>query len=195
MFFIKNLQLIFAALIIIYSAGICSVTEHREIKVASANIRNGPGTEYIIMFQLGYGSLITVLEKKGDWLRIEGRNPNEIAWVYEQLTAPEGFTKISSGKEGKGKFMDYDYFWFRQEGKIIAIFSPFLPRNDTIVIGAMFDVIARTYGKHRVTNLNPEIVSRGGMNVIRFKGVSEDYLFSIIKEDTGEVHTLILWTE
>lgn len=93
MSFPQNIHFIFATITILFITNICIAIEHREIKSNIANIRSGPGTEYSVIFQLKYGSLITVLDKNGDWLRIEGRNPQEIAWVYDPLTAQEGFTK------------------------------------------------------------------------------------------------------
>lgn len=102
---------------------------------------------------------------------------------------------IKSNNENKGKYLQYDYWWMTSNGKTVAIYSPFLPRNDTIVIGAMFDLINTVYGEHKIVDQNPQLVYRNGTNVVLFKGVKKDYLFLIIKEDTGEVNSLTLWTE
>jgi uncharacterized protein YgiM (DUF1202 family) len=191
----NRLPLLVLAFFSIVSAIIAG--EKREVIANVANVRNGPGTHYSVIYKLDYGSIITVLERKNGWIQIVGRTYDEEAWILESLTAEEGYIKNTTqeGTEGRSKYLNYNYFWCKSEGKVAVTFSPFLPRDDTVVIGAMLDVIGKVYGKHRVTDLNPKVVSRGGTNVVLFSGITEDYLFLIFKEDTGEVHSFTLWTE
>ena len=90
----------------------------------------------------------------------------------------------------KGRFLEYDYGIVREDGKnkYIATFNPFLPRNDTIVTGMIFEVIKQIYGKNTVKDLQPKIVERNGQNLIMITGIHGDYFVLLIKEDTGKVN-------
>ena len=96
-----------------------------------------------------------------------------------------------------GKFLDYNYEILQKEGesKYVATFSPFLPSNDAILTGGMFAVMVEIYGKHNLTNLEPEFVSIEGVNHIRFKGTDGYFYFLPIKQDTGEIHSFVFWKE
>lgn len=91
-------------------------------------------------------------------------------------------------KEGQGQYLSYKYFYAKEGDQMAVHFSPFLPRNDATVIGAMKDVISTIYGE-RVVDATPSIVTRRGTNLIKLKGDRYSYLFLLIKEDTGEVHS------
>jgi len=95
----------------------------------------------------------------------------------------------------RGYFSDYEYTYSEREGKIAVSFSPFLPRNDAIVTGAMLDVINTVYGKHLISDLTPRFVNRGGTNLIQFSGINHYFYFLLIKQDTGEIHSFSLWRE
>lgn len=96
-----------------------------------------------------------------------------------------------------GVYLNYNYhiIYTPSDSRYTATFTPFLPANDTTVKGAMFEVVNETYGKHLVTDLAPQIVSRDGTNLVKFSGQGNDYYFLLIKEDTGEVHSLVYWQE
>jgi SH3-like domain-containing protein len=50
----------------------------------NVNIRSGPGTNYSVVWELGEGFPLQVLEKKGDWIKVvdfEG----DSGWVYKKL--------------------------------------------------------------------------------------------------------------
>ena len=100
-------------------------------------------------------------------------------------------------QEFQGRFMDYDYTILFQDGasKYVATFRPFLPQNDTILTGTMLEVVSRVYWKHTVKNLKPQMVPRNGINLIMFEGIGKNYYFLIIKEDTGEIHSMSFWAE
>lgn len=97
--------------------------------------------------------------------------------------------------DGSGLYLKHNYTYTQKDGMVAAVFKPFLPRDDTILIGAMLELVNTIYGKHQITDLKPNIVSRNGRNLIRFRGVGYDYLFLIVKQDTGEVHGLSMWRE
>lgn len=97
--------------------------------------------------------------------------------------------------DGSGRYLKHTYTYTQKNGMVAASFNPFLPRDDTIVIGAMLELVNTVYGKHQIADLKPTIVKRNGRNLIRFRGDGYDYLFFIIKQDTGEVNGLSMWRE
>jgi len=56
----------------------------RIISVPSANLREGPGRQHKIVTQLGYGSLMVELAKKGEWIHVRTREGAE-GWVHASL--------------------------------------------------------------------------------------------------------------
>ena len=125
----------------------------------------------------------------------------------ENITTPqestEGDTTPQDGGNremvAEGRLLDkYDYSVWRkaEDRRFVAMFYPtFLPRDDTVLIAAMYELINQTYGKHTVTNLEPQLVERNGTNVIMLEGTDGDYFFLPMKEDTGEVISLVYWIE
>lgn len=97
--------------------------------------------------------------------------------------------------DGSGRYLNSNYTYTQKGGMVVAVFKPFLPRDDTILIGAMLELVIQTYGKHQITNLKPNIVSRNGRNLIHFQGIGYDYFFLIVKQDTGEVNGFSMWRE
>lgn len=77
-----------------------------------------------------------------------------------------------------------------------ATFSPFIPRDDKKLLEAIFQVFKFHYGPAIKVNKEPVLESRNGTNLIRFSGeTGESYFVLTIKEDSGEVHTIIFWRE
>ena len=72
---------------------------------------------------------------------------------------------------------------------------PVLPRDDGVVVGAMLEVAAMTYGSETKINPTPAPIEKDGKNLISFKGDGVTYYFSLVKEDTGEVNSLTYWKE
>ncbi len=97
--------------------------------------------------------------------------------------------------DGSGKYSKYNYTYTENDGVVITLFKPFLPRDDTILIGAMLEMVNKVYGKHQISNLKPSIVNKGGRSLIQFQGKGYNYLFLIVKQDSGEVNGLSMWRE
>lgn len=99
--------------------------------------------------------------------------------------------------EKKGKYLNHDFFIMNKKGddKYVATFTPFLPRDDATVLGAIFEAINLTYGKQTITNLEPQMENRNGTNLLKFNGNNGDYYILLIKEDTDEIHSFTFWKE
>lgn len=97
--------------------------------------------------------------------------------------------------DGNGSYLKHQYTYTQEGSVTAAVFRPYLPRDDTILIGAMLELVNKVYGKHQIANLKPNIINRNGRNLIRFHGVGYEYLFLIVKQDTGEVNGFSMWRE
>jgi hypothetical protein len=71
-----------------------------------------------------------------------------IAWPQFQLFA-------AGSPSGSGKYMKHHYTYTQKDAATIAVFNPRLPRNDTVLIGAMLELIQKRYGKNQVKDLKP----------------------------------------
>lgn len=103
-------------------------------------------------------------------------------------------------QEVKGTYTDpngkqYQYFINEKDGKQVALFQPVLPRDDGVVVSAMLEVAAKTYGADAKIDPTPQPVEKNGQNLISFKGDGVTYYFLLVKEDTGEVNSLTYWKE
>ena len=108
--------------------------------------------------------------------------------------------KTSSTKDtytiiGKGSYSYFDFSYTREGTQYAVVFTPVLPRDDSTLIGAMLEVINTIYGKHKVTNITPQLVDRYGTNLIKFDGINENFYFLLVKEYSGEVSGFSLWSE
>lgn len=98
-----------------------------------------------------------------------------------------------SGDEVKAKYLDYEYYYNKDGEKTVAIFVPkFLPRDDKIVLGAIEDVVKRSYKDVGLTNARIVRAEDGVTNLLRMDSKSSAYLTLFIKEDTGEAHSLVV---
>lgn len=96
----------------------------------------------------------------------------------------------------EGKYLDYEYVYMEKENKIVFLFpNKFLPRNDAIVVGAIKHIIDIAYNESLAVNSKPSLENRNGINLIKFNGNGSNYFVQIIKEDTGEVQSLVIWGE
>lgn len=95
-----------------------------------------------------------------------------------------------------GRYLDYIYRWINENEKIAINFYPkLLPRDDNIVIGAMLHIIKTLFDGDKLIKSAPQMVPRDNIILLKFEGKNQDYLFAVIKEDTGEVNTFVVWTE
>jgi len=107
-----------------------------------------------------------------------------------QLSPPQ---RNESGE--KAEYSGYQYSFKKEGGKTVALFFPkFLPRDDKIFIGATLDVIKRSY--QDAANSDAQLVDSppdgASARMIRFESKKNGYLVLPVKEDTGEIHSLVI---
>ena len=96
----------------------------------------------------------------------------------------------------EAEYNGYTYSYKREGDTTVAMFvKRFLPRDDTIVVGAIRDVIHRAY-KEKASGA-PYLVdatTTGGTATrgIRVDSAENGYIVVPVKEDTGEIHSLTI---
>jgi len=113
----------------------------------------------------------------------------------ESTATQELDIKTSSYESYDGKTYEFEIIKKTGEIKSMATFTPFLPKDDRNLIEGILRVFIVHYGEGSKINPKPILEARNGANVIRFVGENINYYVSPIKEDTGEVHTIIFWRE
>lgn len=109
--------------------------------------------------------------------------------------APSASPAVSSDMK-EAEYNGYPYSYKREGDTTVAMFvKRFLPRDDTIVVGAIRDVIRHAYKEE--TYGAPYLVdatTTGGTAArgIRVDGAKNGYVVVPVKEDTGEIHSLTI---
>jgi len=57
------------------------------IKADRANLRSGPGTGFKVVSTLPKGTPLTVIEHRGDWMRVGIPQLGTVAWIYARLVS------------------------------------------------------------------------------------------------------------
>jgi SH3-like domain-containing protein len=55
----------------------------------NVNLRSGPGTKYQVKWEYGKGFPLKVIDKKGDWVKVQDFE-NDNGWIYKPLLSPKG---------------------------------------------------------------------------------------------------------
>jgi hypothetical protein len=92
-----------------------------------------------------------------------------------------------AGTDSQGVFGPHRYFYTKQDGIVAATFTPFLPRNDATVIGAIRSVVRSAYG----ANINAVSPVLAGQE-IAFASPTTTYYVTLVKQTSGEVHSLTI---
>lgn len=91
----------------------CLVPLAQAIEMASidrpkVNMRNGPGTNYSILWELGKGYPLMILDRQGEWLKVRDFEDDE-GWVYSPLVGrtPHLVVKVDIANIRSGPGTDY----------------------------------------------------------------------------------------
>jgi hypothetical protein len=103
--------------------------------------------------------------------------------------------KNGSFKDFSGKEYTYEITYQEGNNRYVASYTPFLENNDRTLLMAIFLAFETAYGSDGRVVPTPILEERSGINLIKFDGDGETYYVSPIKEDTGEIHTLMFWKE
>lgn len=73
------------------SETIPSSPDLRSVRASRANVRNGPGTRYNVVFKLDRGTTIEILQDPGNgWLKLRTQDTERVGWVAASLLGRTG---------------------------------------------------------------------------------------------------------
>ena len=80
-------RILLAILIVLCTA---SLVQAKMVSVAGRriNMRSGPGNKYAVLWQLGKGYPLQVVETKGNWVKVTDFE-GDVGWVYKTLLGSE----------------------------------------------------------------------------------------------------------
>jgi len=68
----------------------------------NVNLRSGPGTTYTVKWRYGSGFPLRVLEKKGQWLKVEDFE-NDTGWLHRSLVKDSGHMIVKVNKDSDNR--------------------------------------------------------------------------------------------
>ncbi|WP_284152419.1 SH3 domain-containing protein [Desulfofustis limnaeus] len=79
-----------------------SLAEMVSVSGDNVNLRTGPSTTSPVRWRYGSGFPLQVLEKKGEWLKVQDFE-NDTGWLHKSLTAGTGhmIVKVNKGSDEK----------------------------------------------------------------------------------------------
>lgn len=139
---------------------------------------------------IGSGFLVLSLVGFAIW-RTQFRRPADAAPGMASATPA-----TAPAAEGAGSFGRYNFTYLNRGNRTVALFlSPKLPRDDSIFLGATKAVIKAAHNEAVIGE--PEMVpwTHEGrpINGLRLTGVRHAYVVIPVKEDTGEIHSLVIY--
>lgn len=145
------------------------------VKPAKKGVGCGTAIVVFLLVCVGFAVLSAIFEPRNN----TASNPSPTA-------------SVSPVKEGT-LLEKYKYFIGRSDdGRYAVTFVPFLPQKDVLL--AMPIVLMDVYGKH-IVNDGYQLVDRNGIKYFQFTGNDGKYLVLLVKEDTGETHSMVFWKE
>lgn len=81
-----RLPALFLALALMLSAAAVHARQMVSVARDEINMRSGAGTNHSVIWRLGSGYPLQVVERKGKWLKVRDFE-NDVGWVYRPLTA------------------------------------------------------------------------------------------------------------
>jgi hypothetical protein len=135
--------------------------------------KNAQSAIIVLVLGLGFFGLI------GYW----ASRPSEPA-------KPQASAAQTAIPEKQGTYDKYKYWVGTKDGVNAALFDPFLPHDDTVLVGAIKSIATTAYGSDVIGSAQPTVESCADGNCIVFRTDSGSYAFFPVKEDTGEIHSI-----
>jgi len=79
-----------------------AAAEMLSVNVDTVNLRSGPGTNYSVKWEYGKGFPLQVLEKKGDWVKVQDFE-EDTGWIYTPLLSDNGHMIVKMFKDKNKK--------------------------------------------------------------------------------------------
>lgn len=79
---------LFLGVVLVFIAATVAQAEMVSVTQPKVNMRSGPGQKYAILWELGKGFPLKVVDHKGSWLKVSDFE-NDEGWIYKKLVAPK----------------------------------------------------------------------------------------------------------
>ncbi len=93
----KRHVLFFFVFLFICSFPVGAIAEMVSVSSDNVNLRSGPGTNHAIKWRYGTGFPLRVVERQGEWLKVEDFE-NDVGWLHQDLTTKEGHMVVKANK-------------------------------------------------------------------------------------------------
>lgn len=119
---------------------------------------------------------------------LQSHSPTPTPIASAVAVSPNG---AAAERDVQAEFRGYAYSYRKDGGKTVASFlkKP-LPRDGDLVVGAVRDIIARSYGD--TVDTHPRLVGSGAEQTIRVDTNAHRYIIVPIKSEAGEIHSLMI---
>jgi SH3-like domain-containing protein len=97
-FWISLLLLLLTLSVCGQAAGITMVSVGGE----KVNLRKGPSTKYPIIWELGKGFPLRVLETKGNWIKVSDFE-SDVGWIYKNLVSKKPHLIVQTNKVSRAR--------------------------------------------------------------------------------------------
>jgi hypothetical protein len=112
---------------------------------------------------------------------------------------PDPHFADGSFTDAGGSNYHYEILHEKSATNYVITYSPYLPRDDTVMVQAVTAAIAKTYGADTHVDPTPTVTTRNGVNLVTFKGDGATYYVLINKEATGpaagHISAMTYWRE
>lgn len=107
--------------------------------------------------------------------------------------AMAGGAKLAGKVPGTGNDM---YMAEGKDGMKNFAFKPYLKKDNETLKRAMYAAVEYVYGKERIADMTPLVITKNGARIIMLKGVRERFMFLLVKEKgTEKAIGFALWRE
>lgn len=102
-------------------------------------------------------------------------------------SASPGIAAPATGtaQERQGRYAAHQFHYVVKDGVAVATFTPFLPRDDAKVVGAIEAVVRAAFG----ASIDTGSAALSGQEIAVRAGSTTFYAM-LVKEDTGQVHSI-----
>lgn len=109
-----------------------------------------------------------------------------------KLNSPTPATS-STAAEQSGRSGSYKFQYRVENDRAVALFlEPMLPRNDAIFVQACRDVIRAAFNAEVSARYDLVANNKSAKKSVRFQDRSFFYLALPVKEDSGEIHSIVI---
>jgi len=113
-----------AALAVGLAASVAAAGSSVRVRVETANVREGPGTKYDLLWTVGRDFPLEVIARRGSWLKTRDFLDSE-GWIFAPLTAagPAAIVQVDEARVRSGPGLSYQVRFLAAWGEAFPVLS------------------------------------------------------------------------